>query len=481
MKKKIFAAVCVFGSFFLFIWCVIRPSQTAKTQAWLPQEETTSARISSVLLAGNWLPQTQTPENPTASAQAFAGELLYTQARAKQLLLTQALAQQTPAAAPVEETMRLETVNFPVPTATLNSKEGKMYYLAGEDCVLIDANTVLLPCDCYFADEKLQQKIFYIAKAPDFVPQEVFRQTSCENTDTLKYRPPEHLERRIVCPIPVADGYVYELNGDLYRLSADFSEADFLCDLRRLMGGLYELSPWVGDQENNGDVTADSTRLLACTDAGLYEYDLTRGTKKLLEPADFEPYEIVHIEGDCDCGETGFTFTGPIYAEYAPDEQGYVFITGDEYGYARHLTLRSADGKTLYSRAIPNASRRFSWLETEDTSCLAVFYSAAFYGEDGNLMDLIDIDTGETETFAIPADGFSFSFLDADNLIYCTECVARSYEIEGTKRSTYDVCRFRNGDGQDTVPKLAFKENTLFSLGHNWIVIWRKTSGFSAG
>lgn len=487
MKEKVFTAVCVLGILFLVsIWCIVSPGQNAKTQVWLPQrqtsEEAASARISSVLLAGNWLPQQQTPEETTAVAQAFAEQLLYTQALIKQIPLTQAFAEefaQQPSAASPEEAMRLETVNFPVPTATLNGKEGEMYYLAGLDCVLIDADTVLLPCDCYFAEEKLQQKIFYVAKAPDFVPREVFRQTSCENTDTLTYRPPERLEHRIVCPIPVADGYVYELDGDLYHLSADFSKADFLCDLRGLMGGLYDFSPWVGDQENNCDVTADSTRLLACTDAGLYEYDLARGTKKLLEPADYEPYEIVHIEGDCDCGETGFTFSGPIYAEYAPDDQGYVFVTGDEYGDAMQLTFRSADGRTLYSRDIPNTSRCFSWLETENTSCLAVFYSAVFYGEDGALMDLIAIDTGETDTFAVPDAVFCgqvhVCFLDADSLVYCKECVARSYELKGQKRSTYDVCRFRgeNAQEQGAAPEPAFEEDMLFDLG-NWIITWRE-------
>lgn len=447
MKKKIYTAVCVLGILFLLIWCVVSPGQAMKTQAWLPQR--------------------QTPEEPTAFTQALAEQLLYAQAIVKQARHTQTLAeesaQHTRAAASAEESMRLEALRFSAPTATLNGKEGEMYYLAGIECVLMDANTVLLPCDCYFAEEKLQQKIFYVAKAPDFVPQEVFRQTSCENTDTLEYRPPERLERRIVCPIPVADGCVYELDGDLYRLSADFSKADFLCDLRGLMGGLYDFSPWVGDQENNCDVTADSARLLACTDAGLYEYDLTRGTKKLLEPADFEPYEIVHIEGDCDCGETGFTFTGPIYAEYAPDGRGYVFVTGDEYGYARQLTFRSADGRTLYSRSFPYASHCFSWLETEDTACLAVFYRAVFYGEDGALMDLIDIDTGEAETFAVPSG--TVCFLDADNLIYCTKYVSRYDELTGAKKSTYDVCCFRNGDGkkQDAASKPPFEENTLFA------------------
>lgn len=460
MKKKVFTAVCVLGILFLVsIWCIVSPGQNAKIQVWLPQR--------------------QTPEEATAVAQAFAEQLLYTQALIKQIPLTQAFAEefaQQPSAASPEEAMRLETVNFPVPTATLNGKEGEMYYLAGLDCVLIDADTVLLPCDCYFAEEKLQQKIFYVAKAPDFVPREVFRQTSCENTDMLTYSPPERLEHRIVCPVPVADGCVYELNGALYHLSADFTEADFLCDLRGLMSELYDFSPWVGDQENNCDVTADSTRLLACTDTGLYEYDLTQGTKRLLEPADYEPYEIVHIEGDCDCGETGFTFSGPIYAEYAPDDQGYVFVTGDEYGGTEYLTFRSADGRTLYSRDISYNGHGYSWLETEDTACLAVFYDAVLYGEDGRLMDLIDIYTGKTETFAVPADGFNFCFLDADTLVYCKECVARSYELKGQKRSTYDVCRFRgeNPQKQGAAPEPAFEENMLFELGANWIITWRE-------
>ena len=51
--------------------------------------------------------------------------------------------------------------------------------------------------ECYFAEEKLQQKIFFLAEAPDFVPQEVFRQDYkiCED--------PEYLESRMRRPHPV--------------------------------------------------------------------------------------------------------------------------------------------------------------------------------------------------------------------------------------------------------------------------------------
>lgn len=317
-----------------------------------------------------------------------------------------------------KEEMNPEEVLFERAVAKLNGCEGKISYRWGYDSIVIDDETVLISCDYYFADEKLQQKIFYLAKAPNFVSQEVFRQNSRKESDDTSQKSPDTLERRMICPLAVQDGYAYELDGALYCLSEDFHETTFICDLRELMGGLYEFSPWIAEQ-HICDVTGDVSRMLACTDEGLYEYDLKHGEKKLLEPALFEPYEIVHVEGDCDCGETGFEFSGPIEAEYGPDDQSYAFLAGTEYGDPESVTLRSADGETLYQKELEGYMGNFEWMEAEDTVYLAVFYRE----EAGTWMDRVDIHTGEKTTFAVPDAVFCrgsliFGFPDGDSLIY---------------------------------------------------------------
>lgn len=77
-------------------------------------------------------------------------------------------------------------------------------------------------------------------------------------------------------------GYVYEVDGALYFMDRNFQETSLLCDLCQLMGDLYSFSP---ETVKTCDLTEDALRMLACTDEGLYEYQLESGERKLLEPA----------------------------------------------------------------------------------------------------------------------------------------------------------------------------------------------------
>ena len=334
------------------------------------------------------------------------------------------------------------------PVAKLNGEEGELSYRWNLDKIQIDGDTILFSCDSYFAKEMLQQKIFYLAKAPDFIPQEIFRQDSKVYDEEPLFGSPEFLERRMPCPKHVEEGYVYEADGLLYLLDEEFQEITLLCDLMDLMGEDYLFSPWVSDK-NKCDVTADASRLLACTDEGLYEYDLENGERKLLEPAVFTPYEVVHVEGDCDCGETGFKFDGPVEAEYAPDGQSYVFLTGIEYGDPTKATLRSAEGETLYQKEIKEYIGGFSWIESDNSVYLAVFYR-----EDRSMwLDRVDIHTGEKATFAVP-DGVLWGtylcvgFLDDDRLIYCSNQVSETWERESVNKSEYEIYRLSDGEIQ---------------------------------
>ena len=89
------------------------------------------------------------------------------------------------------------------------------------------------------------------------------------------------MEWRINRPLLVEGGYVYELDGVLYFLDRHFQEALLLWDLRALMGDYFSSS--IGIYHRTCDVTADAARLIACTDKGLYEYDLGNGNQTLLE------------------------------------------------------------------------------------------------------------------------------------------------------------------------------------------------------
>lgn len=352
------------------------------------------------------------------------------------------------------------------PAAKLNGEEGELSYRWNLDRIQIDGDTILFSCDSYFAKEMLQQKIFYLAKAPDFIPQEIFRQDSRVFDEEPLFGRPEFLERRMPCLKHVEEGYVYEVDGVMYLLDEKFQETTLLCDLMDLMGEDYLFSPW-GVDKNKFDVTADASRLLACTDEGLYEYDLKNGERKLLEPAVFTPYEIVHVEGDCDCGETGFEFDGPVEAEYAPDGKSYVFLTGTEYGNPTKATLRSTEGETLYQREIKDYVGDFRWIESADAVYLSVFYR-----EDGCVrMDRVDIHTGEKATFTVPDDvlwemDLCVGFLDEDHLIYCSNQVSEAKERESAKKSEYEI--YRLSDGEIQKPEIVGEADwkiIMFSLG----------------
>ena len=336
------------------------------------------------------------------------------------------------------------------PVAELNGEEGELRYDWEKNIIKVDEDTLLLVGDHYFSEERLQQRIVYLAKAPDFVPQEVFRQDSRVYAEEPGR--PELLERRMPCPKLVEEGCVFEADGMLYFLNDEFQETVPLCDLRELMGESYLFSPWLVDK-NKCDVTADVSKLLVCTDEGLYEYNLGNNGRKLLEPAVFTPYEIVHVEGDCDCGETGFEFEGPVEAEYVPGGQGYVFLTGTEYGNPTGGTLRSAEGETLYQREIKEYVGGFRWIEAGDAVYLAVFYR-----EDGRAwMERVDVYTGEKEVFAVPDEvlfggDLYVGFLHADRLIYYSEQVSESWDIwesDDTWKSDYKVYRLSDEEVEE--------------------------------
>ena len=153
-----------------------------------------------------------------------------------------------------------ERVLLEKPVTKLNGEEGELSYRWDLDRIQIDEDTILFSCDCYFAKEMLQQKIFYLAKAPDFMPQEIFRQDSKVYDEEPLFGSAEFLDRRMPCPKRVEEGYVYEVDGVLYLLDEKFQETTLLCDLMDLMGEDYLFSPWVSD-ENKCDVTADASTL----------------------------------------------------------------------------------------------------------------------------------------------------------------------------------------------------------------------------
>lgn len=322
---------------------------------------------------------------------------------------------------PEQETGKQEQVAVPEmiqlqkPVVKWNGKMGELRYDWNYKQVRVDADTLLCVSECYFSEEKLQQKLFFLAKAPDFVPKEVFRQDYESDDD------PESLEQRMRRPHPVDGGYIYEMEGVLYFLDGDFLEASPVCDLHQLMGDLYSFSP---DTFRTCDVTADASRMLACTDEGLYEYDLKSGSRTLLEPAFFEHHEIVLEEGDCACGARDYRFFGPVKAAYGPDGKSYAFLTGTEeadWGDIRGVVLRAGSGETLYQKET-ETMYDMKWVESEDTVYLDAFYTE----EDGKkIMDRVNLNTGEVKTFEAP-DAIYWGgdsccvvgYLDADSLLY---------------------------------------------------------------
>ncbi len=342
----------------------------------------------------------------------------------------------------------LERVMPEKPEAELDGNAGELSYRWFMDVILIDKHTLLLSCDCYFPEEKLQQKIFYLAGTPDLKFREVYRQDSRIWEEKPPAGSPEVLEQRMIRPKLTEAGYIYETDGVLCCLDKDFRSSVPICDIRELMGEQYLFSPWIEDK-NKCDVTADASKMLACTDKGLYEYDLKKKNAKLLEPAVFTPYEIIPEEGDCMCGETGFTFSGPIEAEYSPDGNSYVFQTGTEYGDATGIVLKSLDGETLYQKEWIGSTNGFRWTEAGISHYLAVFYQ-----EEGKAkMDRIDTKTGETESFDVPEGVFykgmlCVAFLDAETMLFYPEMVSNERNSANSDKLEFEVCRISPGEKQ---------------------------------
>lgn len=336
-------------------------------------------------------------------------------------------------------------INFIEPIVNLNGEKGILEFGWEDNFIRVDADTLLFVIDCYFPEGKLQQKIFFLAEAPNFMLQEVFRQDSRIWEEELNW--PESLEWRINRPLLVEGGYVYELDGVLYFLDRDFQEALLLWDLRALMGDYFSSS--IGIYHRTCDVTADAARLIACTDKGLYEYDLGNGNQTLLESAYFAPHEI--NENDCLCGQRDFRFNGPVKVEYGPDEQSYAYLTGTEeadWGDITGIVLCSGEGETLYQKESNNVYD-FKWVKSENTIYLAVFYTE-YTGLDEKgivtpswLMDRVDASTGKVVTFEVPKEIFSggmmcciVGFLDADTLFYETD------------QDMFEVYRLSSGEQQ---------------------------------
>lgn len=59
-----------------------------------------------------------------------------------------------------------ERVDFIKPIVKLNGEEGELRYDWNYDSIRVDEDTLLLISDCYFAEERLQQKIFFSGESP---------------------------------------------------------------------------------------------------------------------------------------------------------------------------------------------------------------------------------------------------------------------------------------------------------------------------
>lgn len=298
-----------------------------------------------------------------------------------------------------------ERILFQEPVVELNGEAGELWDDWDSHSIQVDEETFLLVSDCYFSDRTLQQKIFFLAEAPDFELQEVFRQY--DKVPDLTEWSKERMRR----PRAVEEGWLYEVDKVLYLLNKYFQKAEPICDLADLLGDLYSFSPNTSD---SCDITGDASKLVACTDKGLYEYDLESKEKTLLETASFAYREISEEGGDC--GVYYFEFDGPVEVEYAPDEQSYAFLTGTEEaerGDFCEAVLRSRDGKDLY-RKKTEYMYGFRWIEAEDKDYLAVFYCE----DDSYWLDRVDAGTGKVETFEMPFYGYMGAvFLDEDTLV----------------------------------------------------------------
>ncbi len=340
-----------------------------------------------------------------------------------------------------------ELVHVPRPIVRLDGEVGELEYDWNYNKIRVDADTLLLLGGCYFREKKLTQNILFLAKAPDFTLREISRQVDegWHNDD-----PDEWMELRMELLHSVDDGYVYEVDGVLYLLDKDFQGIEPICDIAEMMGNLYRFSP---DTFNNCDISKDASKLLACTDEGICEYDLESGERELLEPSFFEHHEIVVEEGDCMCGARDFTFQGPVKVEYAPGDQGYAYLTGTEeasWGDVNGAVLRSGEGETIYQKETEYMNG-FQWIETEEAVYLAVFYSEGDYST--YWMDRVDINTGEMETFLVPeetfyVEGACVEFLDEDTLFYFN---FNKTDTDEEEKNVIEIYHLSSGERQDLV------------------------------
>lgn len=172
-----------------------------------------------------------------------------------------------------------------------------------------------------------------------------------------------------------------------------------------------------------------------------------------MEAAYYAHHEMIDVEGDCECGERDFVFSGPVKIEYAPDEQSYAFLTGTEeadWGDYTGVVLRSGDGETLYQKEIKEYMGDFRWTESESAVFLAFFYRE----NESMWMDRIDAHTGEAVTFPVPDDVFygadlCVGFLDEDCLIYPKERASGKQEKEKTDKSEFEVYRLSDGERKE--------------------------------
>lgn len=338
-------------------------------------------------------------------------------------------------------------VSFREPVVKSGDLEGELSYRWPDQCIAADDTTVLITGDCFYLDGRQRQKIFFLAQIPDFELQEVYRHDYTEVPEVIENYADRYdcVNERMACPVMVPDGYVYEADGRLYHLSRDFKERDEICNLREIMGELYHLY-YKGAYENTCDISTDLKKLLACTNEGLYEYDLLSGEAKLLETAVFKPHVEVRDEGDCGCAMPENDFIGPLRVEYTPDGQGYAFktvdATEDVWGSIISVELRNEKGQTLYQRQIDEYHGDFSWLETEEQDYLAVFYEA----EEETWLDLVAADTGKSETYKVPAVIFGGDS-DAGDAALIDEDYLLSYYYDREKDTgSYKVYQLHEGD-----------------------------------
>lgn len=266
-----------------------------------------------------------------------------------------------------------------------------------KDIIWIDNDTLLCRMEYFhgMGSSGFLQEIIYTASSPDYVPNELMR-INCKNRPRLRKF------------IPLDSGAAFELDGLLYQYSANTGEIELLVDMKVFIGENYDFSPWSDAQ--NYDLSSDGERILICTDEGLYEYLFSDSSARLLVKSSYQLEEIEHIEGDCDCGETGFTFYGPIYAEYAPDGQSIACLNGDEYGALLGVTLIDLEGNPLYTYETDSNSCKFLFFENDGAPRLAVFdciYNSSLSGyQYENTLQIIEPFQETVSEYRLPEKGF---------------------------------------------------------------------------